>query len=90
MLGRRPRPLRSDAAAWAVIEVLPAHPVISVAQAANETGRARPPLYEAFQQLQEAGVLTPTSESRRNQSWEPARLLDLVARMEGGQLPTPQ
>jgi Fic family protein len=61
---------RTDAAAWAVIEVLPAHPVITAPVAAAATGRSKGPVYEALTQLEHAGVLLPLSQSRRNQSWE--------------------
>lgn len=75
---------RADAAAWAVIEVLPAHPVITAPVAAAATGRSRGPVYEALAQLQEAEVLIPLSQSRRNQSWEADGLLDLLEALEAG------
>jgi Fic family protein len=74
---------RADAAAWAVIEVLPAHPVITGPIAVAGTGRSKGPVYEALAQLQEAGVLIPLSTSRRNQSWEAEGLLDLIEGLEG-------
>jgi hypothetical protein len=43
--------------------------------------------YQAISPLQEAGVLIPLSHSRRNQVWEAAGLLDLIADFEAGQLP---
>lgn len=75
---------RADAAAWAVIDVLPAHPVITGPVAAAATGRSKGPIYEALAQLRDAGVLIPLSESRRNQAWEAAGLLDLVQSFEDG------
>lgn len=80
-------PPRSDAAAWAVIDALPAHPVITAATAATAAERSKPQIYEALEQLQAAGVLLPVSRSRRNRSWEAAGLLDLLAGLESGQLP---
>ncbi|MGH9388504.1 MAG: Fic family protein, partial [Vicinamibacteria bacterium] len=61
--------VRSDAAAWSVIEVLPGYPVITVAVAlaALETHgvrRSRPALQLAVVQLEEAGVLKPVSASK--------------------------
>ncbi len=76
---------RADATAWAVIEVLPAHPIITGPVAAAATSRSRGPVYDALAQLQDAGVLLPLSRARRNQSWEAAGLLDLLASLEAGE-----
>lgn len=78
--------LRTDATAWSVIDVLPAHPVITGPVAAAATGRSKGPIYEALDQLQNAGVLIPLSESRRNQTWEAAGLLDLIESFDEGRL----
>jgi Fic family protein len=86
-LSARPTPPRADAAAWAVIDILPGYPVISAPVAAAVTGRSKPQVYEAVEQLEAAGVLTPLSASRRNRGWEPIGLLDLLERLEAGQLP---
>jgi len=78
---------RADAAAWAVIDVLPAHPVITAPVAQAATGRAKAAIHQAVGELEDAGVLEPLSEARRNRSWEAAGLLDLLERMESGQRP---
>jgi Fic family protein len=78
---------RADAAAWAVIDVLPAHPIITAPVAAAATGRAKSAIHQAIGQLEESGVLLPLSESKRNRSWEAAGLLDLLASLEAGELP---
>lgn len=75
---------RADAAAWSVIEVLPGHPVITVAAAVAATGRSKPAVNQAIEHLVSAGVLTPMSESRRNRVWEATGLLDLLANLEEG------
>jgi Fic family protein len=75
---------RADAAAWAIIDVLPAHPVITGPVAAAATGRSKGPVYVALDQLQQAGILIPLTTSRRNQSWEADGLLDLLERLESG------
>lgn len=75
---------RADATAWAIIEVMPAYPIISAPVAAAATGRSRGPVYEALAQLREAGVLIPLSQSARNQSWEAAGLLELLESLEEG------
>lgn len=76
---------RAGASAWAVIDILPAHPMITAAVAATATGRNKPSIYAAFRQLQAAGILLPLTESQRNQSWEAKGLLDIIASMESGQ-----
>lgn len=78
---------RADAAAWAIIDLLPAHPMISAPVATAVTGRAKSRVYEAVEQLLSAGVLVPLSEGKRNRWWEAAGLLDLIARLEAGELP---
>lgn len=78
---------RADAAAWAVIEVLPAHPVITAPVAAAATGRAKAAIHQAVKQLEGCGVLIPLSASRRNRSWEAVGLLELLEGLEAGRLP---
>ncbi|CAN5818601.1 Fic family protein [soil metagenome] len=85
-LAASPSAPRSDAAAWAVIDVLPAHPLITAPVAAAATGRSKPPIYQALMQLESAGVLVPLSESRRNRSWEAVGMFDLLAGLEAGRL----
>lgn len=77
--------LRADAAAWAVIGELPAHPVITVPVATAVTGRSKSSTAVAIDQLVDAGVLIPLSESKRNRAWEVAGLLDLLAELEAGE-----
>lgn len=78
---------RVDAAAWAIIDLLPAHPMISAPVASAVTSRAKGRIYEGIEQLVAAGVLLPLSAGRRNRWWEAAGLLDLIAQLEAGQLP---
>ncbi len=86
-LSAKPNPPRSDAAAWAVIDILPGYPVITAPVAAAATGRSRPQIYEGLEQLQAAGVLASLSAARRNRSWEADGLLGLLEQLEDGQLP---
>ena len=79
-------PLRANAAAWAIIELLP-YPMISAPVAGAVLGRAKSRIYDAIEHLVQAGVLLPLSDGKRNRWWEAAGLLDLVARLESGQLP---
>lgn len=75
---------REGATAWAVIDVLPAHPIITGPVATAATARSKGAVYEALAQLQDAGVLIPLSQSSRNQSWEAAGLLELLEGLEAG------
>lgn len=79
--GARPR---ADAAAWAVIELLPASPVISTASVIAATGRAKSAVHMAVRQLVGAGVLLPLSTSSRNRQWEASGLVDLLERLDLG------
>ena len=78
---------RADSAAWSIIEVLPAHPILTAPVAAVVTGRAKSSVHAAIGQLVAAEVLIPLSESRRNRSWEAAGLLDLIDDLENGRAP---
>lgn len=75
---------RADAAAWAIIDVLPAHPVITVPVGVAATRRTKPAITNAVDELVEAGILAPLGESRRNRAWEADGLLDLMAGLETG------
>jgi Fic family protein len=79
---------RADAAAWSLIDLLPAHPVITAQAAISALGKTKPTVYQAIQQLADAGVLVPLSSSARNRSWEATGLLDLLGGLEAGQLPS--
>jgi hypothetical protein len=75
---------RADAAAWAVIDVLPGHPVVTVPVAVAATGRSKPSVNQAMEQLAIAGILEPVSASRRNRAWEAHGLLDLLSELDAG------
>lgn len=79
---------RSDAAAWAVIDLLPAHPVVTAQAVERATGRAKSAIHQAIDQLVDCGVLEPVSRAQRNRSWEACGLLDLLEELEAGHLPT--
>jgi hypothetical protein len=88
-LRRADRAPRADAAAWAIIDLLPAHPVLSGPGAVAATGRSKMRVYEAIAQLAAAGVLLPVSSGKRNQLWESAGLIALIERMESGDVAAP-
>ncbi|MEZ4503581.1 MAG: Fic family protein [Dehalococcoidia bacterium] len=76
---------RSDAAAWTIIDILPAHPVITVPVAVAATERTRPAVANGIAELEAAGVLVPLTASRRNRAWEASGLLDLIVGLESGE-----
>ena len=76
---------RSDAAAWALIDALPAYPIVNAPIAMVATGRTRPAVMNGIDELEAAGILTPLSASQRNRAWEAEGLLDLVVRLEAGE-----
>ncbi len=78
---------RSDAAAWAIIDALPGHPIITVPVGVAATRRTRPAVTNGMADLEKAGILVRLSESARNRAWEAAGLLDLIADLESGELP---
>ena len=81
---------RADSVAWALIDVMPAHPMISVPVAVAATGRTKAVVNEALLQLEAADVLTRASPGQRNRTWEATGLLDLLADLEAGvTLPPP-
>jgi Fic family protein len=88
-LGERSK-LRSDAAPWGLIEILPGYPVITVAVAlvaldAAGHRRSRAAVQLGVVQLEDAGILQPVSSSKRNRAWEADGLLDLITRLEAGE-----
>lgn len=79
-------PPRVDSVAWTIIDLLPAHPMISAPVAVAATSRAKTRVYEAIEQLTNAGVLLPLTEGARNRWWEADGLLQLIAQLESGDL----
>jgi Fic family protein len=80
-------PVRQDAAAWQLIEILPGHPVITVPVGVAKVNRTKPAVNGGINQLVAAGVLRPLSENKRNRAWEATGLLDVLARLESGEYP---
>ena len=76
---------RADAVAWTIIDVLPAHPIVTVPVAVAATGRTRPAVNNGIAELERAGVLVALGTSRRNRAWEAEGLLDLVVGLEAGE-----
>jgi len=75
--------IRADAAAWAIIDALPAYPIISAPVAEAAIRRTRPAAAQGIGQLVEAGILIPLGSGKRNRQWEAHGLLDLIADFTG-------
>lgn len=75
---------RADAAAWPLIDVLPAHPVLSTTVGMAATARTRPAVANGIDQLVACGVLVPIGTSPKTRAWESAELLDLIIGLEAG------
>jgi Fic family protein len=75
---------RADAAAWSLIAALPAHPIITVPVAVAATGRTKPAVANAIEQMEASGILTRLTESARNRAWEAEGLLDVIVGLEAG------
>jgi Fic family protein len=78
---------RADAAAWKIIDALPAHPMITVAVAVAAVERTKAAVSEAMAQLELAGVLIRESQGQRNRRWEARGLLNLLTDLESGIIP---
>ena len=79
--------IRADAAAWKLIDVLPAQPVITLPTAVAKIERTKPAVNQAIEQLAVANVLIPIPSGKRNRAWEASGLLDLLVRLESGETP---
>jgi Fic family protein len=75
---------RADAAAWTIIDVLPAHPVVTVPVAVAATKRTKPAVTDGMVELERAGILRRLGDSARNRAWEADGLLDLIVDLEAG------
>ena len=81
-LNNLPAAPRRDAAAWAILDVLPAQPILTAAALAELTQRNMMSVYQGIELLAAAGVLLPLSAARRNRAWEARGLLDLIEGLE--------
>lgn len=78
---------RAGATAWAVIDVLPAYPVITLPVATAVVGRTKAVVNDALAELERADVLVRLGGGRRNRTWEAVGLLDLITGLEHGFAP---
>jgi hypothetical protein len=67
---KRAEPMRADAAARAIIDFLPSHPVITGAIAQRLSGRSRVAANNGLEHLARAGALSRRRNQRKGDSWE--------------------
>ena len=77
----------TSVAAVRLFELLPRHPVVSVAFAIKQLGVSKPTAGRAVEALEKAGVLVETTGKKRDRSWVYQRYLDKLR--VGTELETP-
>ena len=73
---------RADSVAAAVIDMLPAHPILDAQTVAEITGRSDVAARNALNHLDETGVIQQVTVGKRNRKWESTGLFALVDEME--------
>jgi Fic family protein len=69
---------RRHSSAEALIKLLPAYPIVTLATATRILARSKQAANEAIATLARAEVLSPTTLARRNRAWEARELFELV------------
>jgi Fic family protein len=72
--------LRADAAAYRLPELLIGTPVVTATRAAEALGIAFPAANRALAQLQEAGIIVPLTERKRNRLFVAKEVVELLSR----------
>jgi len=73
---------RRHSTALVLLDSLPAAPILSVRTAAELTGRSPARANDAIAKLVAAGVLFPTTDNRRNRTFEARELIDAFTSLE--------
>ena len=73
---------RRDSAAAAIIDALPAYPILDAGSAAALTGRTVVAVRQALNNLTDSGVLEQVTVGKRNRMWESVGLFGLIDEME--------
>src|ERR1700761_7953634 len=76
------RPVRSDSAALALIDLLPRFPIVTAAAAEGEIGRSRRATITGLERLADAGILTRHRNQKKGDSWEAKELFSLLEEFE--------
>jgi Fic family protein len=72
------RGLRSDAAAWRLVNELPGRPVLTAPSVGELLSVSPPAAGRALDQLEERGIIKPLNEKKWGRAWEASELLELV------------
>jgi Fic family protein len=75
-------PVRADAAALALIDLLPRYPVLTAAAAEGEIGRSRRATISGLERLADAEILTRHRNQKKGDSWEAKDLFALLEEFE--------
>jgi Fic family protein len=75
---------RSDSSIWAIIDLLPAYPVITIGMLVESIGKTKAALNQAVLQLEESKILVPISTGARNRMWESPAILTLLENLNEG------
>jgi Fic family protein len=75
-------PVRADAAALALIDLLPRFPILTAAAAEGEIGRSRRATISGLERLADAEILTRHRNQKKGDSWEAKDLFALLEEFE--------
>lgn len=73
---------RSHSSAAALITLLPAHPILSLATAQETLQRSKQAANEALAALETAGILKRVNVAKRNRAWEAREVFDVLNAFE--------
>lgn len=76
------RGLRSDAAAWRLLDEIPGRPVLTAPSVGKLLRISPPAANRALQQLQERGIIKPLNDKKWGRAWEASELLSVVEEFE--------
>lgn len=69
---------RTDSSAWRLADQMFALPVINADRATTNLGVSAPAARASIATLVDAGILTPTSDARRNRAWQATNVLTAI------------
>lgn len=75
-------PVRADAAALALVDLLPRYPIVTAAAAEGEVGRSRRATITGLERLADAGILTRHRNQKKGDRWEAKELFALLEEFE--------
>ena len=76
------RPVRSDSASLALIDLLPRFPIVTAAAAEEKIDRSRRATITGLERLADAGILTRHRNQKKGDSWEAKELFALLEEFE--------